>query len=375
MSHLTKVQSAVLSLLSYIVGTPQDSEEQLKSLSSEQWMQLYDCVASHGLSGLCFDVLEGQGWLDVMPRRLKIDWHGQLAMAKEPTMRRKRAIGEELAEALAQKGIPMVILKGLSFATFYDNPLRREFGDIDCYLMGRKQEGEELMKSMGAVLEEAGYKHSHLYYKGLMIENHKYLTSFNNTSRGRHTEQYLQSLINQGPNLPIGDSKMLKPSDEFCALFMLKHSLMHFQERGVGLRELLDWAHFIKKVKDIDWRSLVQCIEELGLLSYACVLTSLCRDHLLMDNLPSELLSQVESQRAKMGKARFAKFCDAVLQDLFMGKRGVPDNEGFFSKWSRKFLKMCRMYRFRYVYDNGFFTLLFAHIKYGYLGYESVELK
>lgn len=178
-----------------MVGSPQDAEAQVRGLSDEEWRDLYECIASHGLSGLCFDVLERQVWLDVMPRRLKIDWHGQVAMAKVPAMRQKRVVGEELAAALSEKGIPMVVLKGLAFATLYDNPLRREFGDIDCYLMGRKEEGDSVMKSIGAVVKDGGYKHSHTYYKGQMVENHKYFTDFNNTKRGRKCEKYLQQLL------------------------------------------------------------------------------------------------------------------------------------------------------------------------------------
>lgn len=365
MAHLTKVQRAVLSLLSYVVGSPQDAEAQVRGLSDEEWRDLYECIASHGLSGLCFDVLERQVWLDVMPRRLKIDWHGQVAMAKVPAMRQKRVVGEELATALSEKGIPMVILKGLAFATLYDNPLHREFGDIDCYLMGRKQEGDSVMKAMGAKLEEAGYKHSHLYYKRLMVENHKYLTGFDNTNRGRKCEKYLQQLLEQGPNVPIAEgSSLLRPNDSFTAMFMLKHSLRHFYKERIGLRELVDWAHFIKSQRDMDWESFLQDAEELGLLHFACVMTALCEEYLSVDVASKPLLDKLQDCSQRLGMAKFNSLCDAVLEDLFAPKIEIPQGESFARKLRRMGLRIRRMIRFRFVLDDSIFTLLWANLKY-----------
>lgn len=69
----------------------------------------------------------------------------------------------------------------MAFAQYYPNPLHRECGDLDCYMMGKKEVGDKITVELGGAMEEAGYKHSHLTYKGLTIENHLFFTDFNNT--------------------------------------------------------------------------------------------------------------------------------------------------------------------------------------------------
>jgi hypothetical protein len=111
--------------------------------------------------------------------------------------------------------------------------------------MGKKAEGDKVVVEIGGKMKEAGYKHSHLLYRGLTIENHQFITSFDNSKLGIRTEQLLQSLIKEGYT-PIGDTKLLNPCAEFNALFLIKHAQRHFIKEGIRIRYLLDWALFLK---------------------------------------------------------------------------------------------------------------------------------
>ena len=64
------------------------------------------------------------------------------------------------------------------------------------------------------MMEDAGYKHSHLYYKSLTIENHKFITSFDNTKLGIRVEQILQEQIRIGCRY-IGNTKLLNPIQNY----------------------------------------------------------------------------------------------------------------------------------------------------------------
>lgn len=107
------------------------------------------------------------------------------ATALEQSMRRMQMTAEEFAEEMEKRDIPVVVLKGLAFAQYYPNPLHRECGDQDCYMLGKKEEGDRIVVEMGGIMEEAGYKHSHLSYKGMTIENHRFFTDFDNTQTGK----------------------------------------------------------------------------------------------------------------------------------------------------------------------------------------------
>ena len=145
-------------------------------------------------------------------------------------MRRMQMAAEEFAEEMEKREIPVVVLKGIAFAQYFPNPLFRECGDLDCYMMG-KEEGDLAAVELGGKVEEAGYKHSHLFYKGLTIENHRFFTDFDNTPTGILTEQALGELMLE-EHTYLGNSKLRCPSANFNALFLLKHAQGHFMDEA-----------------------------------------------------------------------------------------------------------------------------------------------
>ena len=93
------------------------------------------------------------------------------------------SLSAEYADKMYENGIPVVVLKGLAFGVYFPNPMSRECGDLDCYMMGEGKKGDRITALIGGKVEDGGYKHAHLHYKGLAIENHYFLTNFNNTKR------------------------------------------------------------------------------------------------------------------------------------------------------------------------------------------------
>lgn len=141
--------------------------------------------------------------------------------------------------------------------------------------------------------------------------------------------------------MPIAEgSSLLRPNDSFTAMFMLKHSLRHFFDKHIGLRELVDWAHFIKSTRDIEWESFLRDAEELGLLHFACVMTALCKEYLRVDVASKPLLDKVQDCSQRLGGARFSSLCDAVLEDMFAPKIEIPQGESFARKLRRMGLRI-----------------------------------
>lgn len=93
---------------------------------------------------------------------------------------------------------------------------------------GQERRGGKITIEIGGKIEETGYKH----YKGLTIENHNYLTSFNNTKLGIRTEQLLQEQISVSCRT-INNKKSHNPSADFNALFLIKHPQRHFIKEGI----------------------------------------------------------------------------------------------------------------------------------------------
>jgi hypothetical protein len=230
-------------------------------------------------------------------------------------------------------GIQVVVLKGLASASYFPNPYHRESGDLDCYLMGRKEDGDRAVVELGGVMEEAGHMHSHLHYRGLIIENHALLTSSDKSGFGIKTEKMFQKLIQNG-NAPLGDTKLMKPCADFNAMFLVKHAQRHFIKEGIWIRHLLDWAFFLKsESSNVNWEKVIPMMKECKILNFAKVLSALCFEQLGMD---------IHVEELKGGN----KMSDAVFADI-LGTQPDPYHESFFQKMTRIFRRFRRMWKFR----------------------------
>lgn len=312
-------------------------------LKTEYWEQLYLLSKQQGTVAIIFEAIKDIPKGMAPPRAITLRWISH-ALSIEDQMKKKESVAIEFAEELSKRGIQTTVLKGLAYASYYPNPCHRESGDLDCYLMGKKEEGDKITIEIGGKMEEAGYKHSHLYYKGLTIENHNYLTSFDNTKLGVRTEQLLQELISEGCR-PIADTKLQNPSADFNALFLIKHAQRHFIKEGIFVRHLLDWFFFLKsESQNVNWEKVIPIMKECRILEFAKVMTRLCIEQLGMKINIGELSSPM-------------KMSDAVLADILGGQ---PDlfHENFVQKSGRIMRRFYRMWKFRSLADESYCRLV-----------------
>ena len=308
-----------------------------RSITSDEWWALYKMCAVHGVKAVVFDFVRQLPKSEAPDRALLMQWLSA-ATGVEQTMRRMQMAAEEFAEAMETRGIPVVVLKGMAFAQYYPNPLHRECGDLDCYMMGKKEEGDRMMVELGGSMKEAGYKHSHLIYKGLTIENHRFFTDFDNTPTGIRTEQVLDELM-QEEHTNIGNSKLRCPSANFNALFLLKHAQGHFIDEGIRMRHVLDWALFLKdEQENVDWSRVLPMLEKTHTSKFAGVMTAIAIRYFHIDVHNRGLLALVESAGQRM--------LDDVLADI-MGEQPAIYVDGLWHKTRRILRRFHRMWKFR----------------------------
>lgn len=330
-------------ILSHIVNNNQVDWYLCKDFTSDDWGPIYQLSKKQGVVAIIFDAIKNIPKEIAPPKAVALKWLSN-ALSIEQQMKKKESIAIEFAEKLSERGIQAIVLKGLAYASYYPNPYHRESGDLDCYLMGKKDEGDKITVEIGGKMEEAGYKHSHLYYKGLTIENHNYLTSFDNTKLGVKTEQLLQMVICEGYR-PIGNTKLYNPSADFNALFLIKHAQRHFMKEGICVRHLLDWAFFLKvETKNVNWSNVVPIMKECRILGFAKVMTRLCIERLGVNVDIEELSSPM-------------KITDAVLADILSEQ---PDlfHENFVQKIGRIIRRFYRMWKFRSLADESYCRLV-----------------
>ena len=340
---MARYKTTFFQILSCIVNDSNFDWSLFNLFTPRDWELFYFLSQKQGVVAIVFDKIKEIHKEFAPPKTITMRWISH-ALSIEEQMKKKEAVAVAFAEKLSEKGIQTVVLKGLAYASYYPNPYHRESGDLDCYLMGKKDIGDKVTVEIGGKMEEAGYKHSHLYYKGLTIENHKFLTSFDNTKLGIRTEQLLQELISEECR-PIGDTKLQNPSADFNALFLIKHAQRHFIKEGICVRHLLDWAFFLKaESQNVNWEKVIPIMKECRILEFTKVMTRLCIDQLGMKIDIEELSSPM-------------KISDAVLADILGGQ---PDlfHENFIQKIGRIIRRFYRMWKFRSLANESYCRLV-----------------
>ena len=346
---MDKLNTKFFQILSCVVNNHQVDWVTFKDVSPSDWKHLYLLSKRQGVTAIIFEAVKNIPKEMAPPRAVTLKWLSN-TLSIEQQMREKEVVAVEFAEKISERCIQTVVLKGLAYASYYPNPYHREYGDLDCYLMGQKELGDKVSVEIGGKMEEAGYKHSHLYYKGLTIENHNYLTSFDNTKLGIRTEQLLQEQISEGCR-PIGNTKLQNPSANFNALFLIKHAQRHFIKEGICVRHLLDWAFFLKaESQKVNWDKVLPLMKECRILEFAKVMTRLCIERLGMAIDIDELSSPL-------------KISDAVWSDILGGQ---PDlfHENFVQKIGRIIRRFYRMWKFRSLADESYCRLVWNSLSF-----------
>lgn len=343
------MDEALFYLLKCIVNSESVSPSFMGGLTSDDWQLLLDLSKKQGVSAVVFDKIQSLPKEVAPPRNILIGWYSQ-AIYVEQQLRKMFSLSAEYADKMYENGIPVVVLKGLAFGVYYPNPMTRECGDLDCYMMGKGKEGDRITAVIGGKVEDGGYKHAHLHYKGLTIENHYYLTNFNNTRRGVYTERYLQQLIDGG-HRQLANTHLLSPSADFNAFFLIKHALMHFISEGINLRHLLDWAFFLQNEQgSVDWESLLPEMEKCRTIRFAQVMTEMCVEKFGLE-------VAVEAIRIPTDDRRGHSLVQQVLTDVMKGHTSLH-KENFAQKCVRIARRFGRMWRYRTLASENYWLMV-----------------
>ncbi|MBP3643950.1 MAG: nucleotidyltransferase family protein [Alistipes sp.] len=247
-----------------------------KVLKEHEWQQFYALSAKHGVLAIVYEVLSKLPSDAHPPRKLKLQW----ALRTETIInrsRRQEATIKSLASLMDNINVQFTVLKGISFASYYPNPLLRECGDCDAYMFGEHIRAEKFLQSQGINLQKEDYKHSHFRYKGLLIENHRYCTKVRDGKKAVIYEQEMCRYLNDKSRRRYisEDSKILLPCDEFNILMFLRHASVHFLTEGLTLRHLCDWFMILNKaVNNVNWNELKVVLSMQKLERFAYVLTT-----------------------------------------------------------------------------------------------------
>lgn len=266
----------LLTLLRAALNATAPDQPFTNPLPAEQWEAVYRLAAEHGVLALAYDGILRLPSSLRPPRPLLLRWAcNTQAIERRYAFQKERAA--ELAELFAAEGIDTYVLKGMAVGSCYPRADHRPAGDLDCFLPGACDRGNRIAREAGAEVREGYYKHAHIRYRGLLVENHRYCLSIRGSHRMKELEQLLEELMPRTEaRAYVPGTKLLIPSSLFTAVLLTRHALGHFLTEGIRLRHLCDWACLLRAEQEqIDAAAFRAISDRFRLTAFADAMTVL----------------------------------------------------------------------------------------------------
>ena len=289
------MKRSLLSILRLGLGTTTTADEKsqkLLHLSIDQWREMMALAEQQGVLAIVVDglqvLMESHKGEIVAQNENPENWQlwlleniGQLTQYEMMNHQQKKVIAD-LSEKWAAESIQMMVFKGQANAAFFPKPEHRAVGDIDCWLFGDAEKGDEIARAHGAEVSFDWYRHSKIAYKDETIENHRVMSHTRGSKAKQAMENDLRFMVN-GEWLTVidGCGKAMMPSPQFNACFLTYHGLHHFLSEGLRMKQILDWAMFLQKEQDkVDWNAYWNFCRKYKLERFAEVMNYLANKQL-----------------------------------------------------------------------------------------------
>lgn len=169
-------------------------------------------------------------------------------------------VRENVHELLLSEGIDHVWMKGLVCGERYAEPSARTCGDID-FLVKKADFGRtlEALEKIGEVDRTLIHEHHGMaFVDGVQLEPHYKLHNFQNAKNDRTMVKLTDQWLFKDIRMPL----------EFEGMFLISHMVNHIYEEGLGLRQVVDFAAFMRKAgetKGFDWEHMHRLLREMSM--------------------------------------------------------------------------------------------------------------
>ena len=223
---------------------------------------------------------------DEASRMMLVEWY-VIAQQNQQRYAIRLDTMQYLAKIFGREGLDIMFMKGATLAQLYPEPSWRVFSDIDYYLYGKSEHGNEVLKKHS--IESSTYYHHHTQasLNGILIENHYDFVERVNHKCDIILDDALKALSEkEGRSVKaffLGDeitnAYVMTPT--MNAIFLIRHMSAHFVSETIPLRMLYDWALFLKHhAKDVDWQQVTDLYDKSGKTTFVGIVQELLRKRL-----------------------------------------------------------------------------------------------
>ncbi len=287
------------------------------------WEAIESLAAEQGLSAVVLDGLEKLPAIQKPPKPVLLQWIGEVLQGYEYRYELYRRAIAEMAAFYNAHGFKMMVLKGYACSLDWTKPEHRPTGDIDIWQFGKQKDADELIKKKKGIDVDTGHHHHTVFYwRDFMVENHYDFVNVYAHKSSRELETVFKVLGQDDSHfVEVYGEKVYLPSPNLHALFLLKHMVSHFAAANITLRQVLDWAFFVKAhTKEIDWVWLVDLLEKYHMKDFYNCLNAICVEDL---GFGVDIFPQVQFEPSLK---------DRVLDDILVPAFTADEPRGLFRR-------------------------------------------
>lgn len=278
---MLKAQKTLLRVLSDVIGEKTSEYSHTES----EWEDILTLAKAHGVLSLVL-----QGCPSIRTQISPANWQKWFCKLVAITVNNNSLIATQskIVGLMADKGIPCAILKGTSLAACYCNPLARTLGDIDLLVAPQyTEQAADILFAQGFSAPKESYAHPYhidFYMNKTVVELHFAVSTFPNSAAGSEAKRIMDTCWQEIQQKHIENHVFPCLSDLHQALSLMLHMERHMTTGCIGLRQLCDWAVFVKSVSpDYFAEQILPALERCGLAEFARVLTKTSVRYLGLD--------------------------------------------------------------------------------------------
>ena len=265
-----------------------------------------------------------------MDVKLKKQWIGTVYQNYEQKYRDYRKRLGELAGFYHEHGFRLMVLKGYGLSLNYPIPQHRPCGDIDIWAFGKYKEADATLSKVLAIpVDDSHHHHTVFRFHGYSVENHYDFVNVHYGHRNAELEKVFKRLADEEPlRTEIDGETVYLPSPNLNALFLLRHTMLHFASTKMSVRQILDWGFFVKKhSSEIDWKWLQMLLDEYHMFDFFAYLNAVCVEDLgFSEDIFPEFVVDGEKKE---------RILNDTLSPEFSEK--LPKKKGFFARVAFKY--------------------------------------
>ena len=249
--------------------------------SKTEWEELFEEAQRQTVAGMLLEGLEHLS-IEQRPSQLLIlEWIGEAQIVEQTGLLHRERAGE-LTRVFNAGGFRSVVLKGLSSAERYPNPLRRQCGDIDIWVDGSRKDISSWMKGRGIEAEHSEWHHiGTKFFDDVEVEVHVHPSWMYNPWHNRELQKFFSKNKDCSKHTDRGYNVT---TATFDSVYQLTHVFHHLLEEGVGVRHIVDYYYVLIKLRDdkdnhqsttsedAKGTEIIAVLRKLGLIKFAAAI-------------------------------------------------------------------------------------------------------